>query len=121
MSEMIDRIVEADEQGNERWFNSSSQLHRDGDLPAVIYASGTKEWFKDGLCHRAGGPAVVWFNESKEWWTNGVRENDPVNYPNLKDWASCFIDGVLQECLKIFKHSCRGLYLHRLFASLTRN
>jgi len=87
MSDMIDRIVEADEDGNERWLNSSSQLHRDGDLPAVIYASGTKEWFKDGLCHRDNGPAVVWFNESKEWWKNGVRENDPViDERGNKEW-----------------------------------
>lgn len=33
--------------GDVEWRNSKGQLHRDGDLPAVEYADGTKEWYQN--------------------------------------------------------------------------
>lgn len=34
-----------DQDGTERWYRFDGALHRDDDLPAVIYASGSKEWY----------------------------------------------------------------------------
>ena len=41
--------------------------------PAVIYANGSKWWYKDGWQHRTDGPAVEWSNGHKEWYLDGVR------------------------------------------------
>lgn len=42
------------------WYNSDGKFHRDDDLPAKIFSSGTQEWWKDGKRHRDGLlPAVI--------------------------------------------------------------
>ena len=41
------------------------------DGPAVIYASGTKEWYVDDTRHRLDGPAVESSNGDKSWWVRG--------------------------------------------------
>jgi hypothetical protein len=33
---------EIDEEGTERWYNQDHKLHRDNDLPAVIWSDGSK-------------------------------------------------------------------------------
>jgi hypothetical protein len=77
-----------DKHGTQKWFDAEGKLHRDGDLPAIVYqrSSGATstfgvcgQWFRHGLLHREGGkPAVVDSNdvESAEWWVNGVRHRD---------------------------------------------
>ena len=58
-----------DQYANKRWRNEKGQIHRDGDMPAVVYADGTKEWYKEGKCHRDGGlPAVISARGQKEWY-----------------------------------------------------
>jgi len=37
-----------DQYGTKRWFNDKGELHRDGDLPAIEYSSGTKAWYANG-------------------------------------------------------------------------
>ena len=48
-------------------------LHNENG-PAVIYPSGEKAFFIDGIKHRADGPAVIKKDEV-EWWYNGKRVN----------------------------------------------
>jgi hypothetical protein len=58
--------------GSKYWFKDGKQ-HRDGDKPAVILANGSKWWYKDGKLHRDGDePAVICADGSKEYWVNGV-------------------------------------------------
>jgi hypothetical protein len=60
------------------WFKNNKP-HRDNDLPAVIFLNGTKEWHYLGKIHRKNKPAIT-FKDSKdnEWFTNGYyhRDND---------------------------------------------
>ena len=47
---------------------SSSTLHRGGDLPAIESIDGDKKWYKNGKKHREGGlPAAITMIEGK-WW-----------------------------------------------------
>ena len=63
-----------DENGNILFTTSDGKLHRDGDQPAIIYASGTKTWYKNGQPYRDGDqPAIIYADDTKEWWRNGVR------------------------------------------------
>jgi len=61
-----------DEYGTLRWYNKDGQLHRDNDLPAVIYLDGYKEWWINGELHRENDmPAIIYEDGSKEWYING--------------------------------------------------
>jgi hypothetical protein len=56
------------------YYNSSDQLHRDDDLPAVTWANGSQFWWVNGKRHRDNDlPAVVWSNGSALWYVNGER------------------------------------------------
>jgi len=47
-------------------------LHRDGDLPAVIFDNGQMEWYFHGRPHRAGDkPAVMDTRGNMSWVVNG--------------------------------------------------
>ena len=49
----------------------NGKLHRDGGLPAIEWANGTKEWWVNDKRHREGGlPAVESANGSKVWYVN---------------------------------------------------
>jgi antitoxin component YwqK of YwqJK toxin-antitoxin module len=53
-------------------FRKNGQLHRDNDLPAVIYANGEKEWYQNGQLHRDNDlPTVVLPSGTKLWYQNG--------------------------------------------------
>jgi len=74
-----DPPTEIDSNGTKFWKNSSGQLHRDNDKPAVEWASGSKEWWINGKWHRDNDkPAVEWSNGSKLWCVNGkfIRRED---------------------------------------------
>lgn len=50
------------------------KLHSVDDQPAVVYANGTKWWYKNGKVHRDGNkPAVIWENGTMEWFIDGMR------------------------------------------------
>jgi hypothetical protein len=54
-----------------------NQLHRDGDLPAVVWRNGIWLWYKHGKLHRDGDlPAVVRANGHQEWWVDGRFQSD---------------------------------------------
>lgn len=81
--------------GAEIYYNANGQLHRDGDLPAIVYGDGRKSWYRNGeyyrdgdqpadifpsgskywqvgdQFHRAFGPAVVRADGTKSWYHNG--------------------------------------------------
>ena len=64
--------VEVDERCTKVWYNSAGEVHRDGDLPAVIWEDGTRFWHRDGEEHRDGGrPAVVWCDGDLAFYENG--------------------------------------------------
>ena len=74
LEEMPPSIVE---RGNKFWTNAAGELHRDGDLPAGIWADGTKAWYQNGKKHRDGDkPAETWPNGSKFWHQNGKYHRD---------------------------------------------
>ncbi|RTK93560.1 MAG: hypothetical protein EKK64_09890 [Neisseriaceae bacterium] len=51
-------------------------LHSKKDEPAIIYPSGTKEWYFYGKLHRLEGPAIIHQNGDKEWWYHGKRHRN---------------------------------------------
>jgi len=59
-----------DENGNKKWFNNNSELHRE-DGPALEHTSGTKMWFINGELHREDGPAIKNPDGSVEYWLKG--------------------------------------------------
>ena len=76
-------------------YYKNKKRHRDNDLPAVEYNTGTRMWFINGKLHREGGPAIIYPGGVKEWWINGKkhREGDPaVEYPSgAEEW---YINGL---------------------------
>jgi len=53
-------------------FRKNGQLHRDNDLPAVIYYDGEKRWYQNDLRHRDNGqPAIIYASGTKFWYQNG--------------------------------------------------
>jgi hypothetical protein len=46
-------------------------VHRNNDLPAVVYSNGTKKWYNYGKLHRANGPAIKRPNGDNEWYEHG--------------------------------------------------
>jgi hypothetical protein len=62
--------------GDQFWYKDGD-LHRDDDLPAVIWDDGSQFWYKNGLRHRDGDrPAIIYSNDSKFWYKNGLRHRD---------------------------------------------
>jgi len=61
-----------DKWGDKNWCNNAGQLHRENDLPAIIWEDGTKVWYKNGKRHRENDlPAVIFTSGTKSWWVNG--------------------------------------------------
>ena len=71
--------TEIDHFGTRRWRDSEGKIHRDGDFPAVIDATGPMTWFQHGQIHREGDrPARIGADGTRMWWKNGEvhRDND---------------------------------------------
>ncbi|HBG35915.1 MAG TPA: hypothetical protein DDW88_02450, partial [Treponema sp.] len=59
--------------GDKEWWKNG-QLHRDNDKPAIEDKNGTKKWYINDKLHREGDlPAVEWSNGDKDWYKNGKR------------------------------------------------
>ena len=64
-----DQIINID--GNTSWYKNG-QLHRDNDLPAVIWNDGSQFWYQYGKRHRDNDlPAVILTNGSQFWYQYG--------------------------------------------------
>jgi hypothetical protein len=59
--------------GRREWRLTDGGLHRDGDLPAVIWPDGTREWWYMRRRHRKSGPAVVYPDGGFLWYWEGER------------------------------------------------
>lgn len=61
-------------------YDAEMKLHRDNDLPAIIYSNGVCEWYFHGVRHRVGNPARSSPNGTEEWYFHGVlhREDGPA-------------------------------------------
>jgi ribosomal protein L25 (general stress protein Ctc) len=67
---------EKDSNGDQ-WWCKDGNLHRDGDLPAVIWAIGGQFWYKNGEPHRNGDlPAIIYANGDQYWYKNGKLHRD---------------------------------------------
>ena len=65
------------------------KIHRDNDLPAIIWSNGGKEWYKDGKQHRDNdSPAVIEHNGSLHWYKDGGLHRDNDLPANLVKWHS---------------------------------
>ena len=65
--------------GTVEWKDTSGELHRENDRPAVIHSDGAKEWWWHGAQHREGDqPAVIYPGRRQEWWWHDQlhRDND---------------------------------------------
>jgi hypothetical protein len=59
------------------WRNSVGRLHRNDDKPAVIYASGGRDWYQNGKLHRDGDkPAIITSGGARWWYQNGKIHRD---------------------------------------------
>jgi len=86
-------------------------LHRDNDLPAVIYDIDKKEseqclaWYQNGKKHRINGPAVINYHLNSEfWYKEGLphRNDGPARIWHGPGFKIYFKEGVLCED-RIFK------------------
>jgi hypothetical protein len=65
--------VEAGKIWHKVWYKNGLR-HRDNDLPALIFTSGNVFWFKYGKYHRDNGsPAIIFNSGNLEWWENGIK------------------------------------------------
>lgn len=59
--------------GTRMWFDSKGELHRDGDMPAIVFDDGSMSWRRHGKFHRDGNqPAHVMADGSQQWFTDNV-------------------------------------------------
>lgn len=57
--------------GDKTWFENGL-VHREGGLPAVIYADGSKDWIEHGEFHNVSGPARTFAKDGgKAWFIRG--------------------------------------------------
>lgn len=70
--EVLTCTVEVTQLGLTIYKNAAGQFHRT-DGPAILYPSGTKEWYQNGLRHRLNGPAVVLPNGTVFWYIKGQK------------------------------------------------
>ena len=62
--------------GDQYWY-LNGVLHRDHDLPAVIYANGDQFWYKYGKLHRDFDlPAAIYSNGDQFWFKNNLQHRD---------------------------------------------
>ena len=63
----------------QEWLDLERNIHRDGDLPAIITKRGTLLWYQHGLPHRGHDrPTIIRPDGTREWYSHGFRhrEND---------------------------------------------
>ena len=62
------------------------RLHKEGNLPAILYASGFRQWYKNGVLHNDTGPAEISACGSANYWLNG-RAVSLFKHGKFKDLA----------------------------------
>ena len=60
------------------WWEKDGNLHRIGG-PAIIYNSGTREWWFEGHLHREGDrPARIESDGARSWWIKSKLHREGV-------------------------------------------
>ena len=108
--------------GDREWRNAAGKLHRDDDLPAIVYADGTKMWYQDGVLTRVnGGPSIEYPGGARCWYKDGelrrfMQESDALYWyrdgMQIRDMQS---DVVYSHARRItrFVRRCKGLRAKR--------
>jgi len=81
--------------GTKEWYVNGRRHREDG--PAIEFANGGMEWYIDSKRHRVDGPAVIQKNGDECWYKNGAihRTNGPaVVKKDLTEW---YVDGELHR------------------------
>jgi antitoxin component YwqK of YwqJK toxin-antitoxin module len=73
--------------GSKFWYQNG-KLHRDADLPAGIYNNGSKFWYQNGLSHRLNGPADIYASGQEIYYIHGKRltKEEHANHPEVKQY-----------------------------------
>ena len=80
-------------------YYKNGKLHRDNDLPAVEYKSGSKEWYKEGKIHRIDGPAIERYNGDKYWYyEDKLHRIDGPAYENSDENKKWYYEGKYVDC-----------------------
>ena len=59
------------------WKNEDGEIHRENDMPAIIFINGDKYWCKNGLNHRDRDlPTKIFADDSRIWYKNGQRHRN---------------------------------------------
>ena len=68
---MNDEPTRINKWGSKIWKNFKGQLHRNNDLPAVIWTDGRCVWVKNHKFHRDNNlPARIWTDGWCAWYQN---------------------------------------------------
>ncbi len=92
------------ERGDVEWRNVNGELHRDGDLPAIEYADGSKAWYQNGLLHRDGDQPAIEDADGSKWWYQNGRYHRDGDLPAI-EWA----DGQKERWVNGLLHRDGGL------------
>ena len=88
--------------GSKLWYLNDKRHREDG--PAYEGADGSKEWYLNDKLHREDGPAVERPDGSKEWWLNGKRvTEEDVMGPKAEELTVAEISRRLGYAIKIVK------------------
>ena len=86
--------------------NPQGKHHSFGDLPAVEWINGDKEWLLNGELHREDSPAIEWANGDKAWYLNKElhRDDGPaIEFSNgnatRKEW---WLNGSMHKKVRYF-------------------
>lgn len=70
-------IMITDKHGVTRYLNEFGQLHRDGDLPALIHPNHkTLMYYQNGLLHRDNGPAKINSHQEVYYYKGSIHRDD---------------------------------------------
>ena len=65
-------ICEIHGSGSIIWKNENDKVHREGDMPAMIWSDGSQFWYKSGQYHRDGDkPAAIYPDGTRYWYLYG--------------------------------------------------
>ena len=95
---MSESTCQTDEYGTQRWFSSEGLLHRTGDLPALIYTSGTVAYYEHGKLHRLDNPATIYSHGLKLWYHHGRLHNEKSHALESADCCTWYVHGELIDC-----------------------
>jgi len=91
MERAVDRTIFRDLKTN--------KFHRNNDLPAIVFDSGQKQWYKQGKIHRETGPAVILPDGGQYYYLNDLF------YPSKREWESAL------QILKMGKYTLKDSVL----------